>query len=211
MFSSLYQLFIDCEEFSQKWGNGLENILQCSFCLYLSFSRIFSPDVPINSFHMPSLAWVIWSKILAPWSCQHSCHHARYLAHPVLMEIYPEVLISWVPRGISVFASKSWGKITWGLWKLLPHSANEKSKHRKLKNNIYVQHCLGYHCIYPEYEKWDGIKHTHISTITGLRWELAFSHVELSCLIPGANDSCLLKKDPLNCQTFQPNSSCRLK
>lgn len=149
MFSSLYQLFIYCEEFSQKWGNGLENILQCSFCLYLSFSRIFSPDVPINSFHMPSLAWVIWSKILAPWSCQHYCHHARYLAHPVLMEIYPEVLISWVPRGISVFASKSWGKITWGLWKLLPHSANEKSKHRKLKNNIYVQHCLGYHCIYP--------------------------------------------------------------
>lgn len=179
--------------------------------LSLSFSRIFSPDVPINSFHMPSLAWVIWSKILAPWSCQHSCHHARYLAHPVLMEIYPEVLISWVPRGISVFASKSWGKITWGLWKLLPRSANEKSKHRKLKNNIYVQHCLGYCCIYPEYEKWDGIKHTHISTITGLRWELAFSHAELSCLIPGANDSCLLKKDPLNCQTFQPNSSCRLK
>lgn len=158
---------------------------------------------------MPSLAWVIWSKILTPWSCQQSFHPARYLAHAVLMEIYPEVLISWVPWGMSVFASKSWGKITWGLWKLMSHSANEKCKHRKLKNNIYVQHCLGYDYIYPRYEKWD-ITHSYFH-IHRLQWELALSHVELSCLIPGANDSCLLKKDPLKCQTIQPNWSCLLK
>lgn len=174
------------------------------------FFKDFFSEVP-NSLHMPSLAWVISSKILTPWSCQQSCHHARYLAQAVLMEIYPEVLISWGLWGISVFASKSWGKITQGLWKLLPHSANEKCKHRKLKNNIYIQHCLSYDYIYPEYEKWNGIKHTHIFTYTGLQWELVFSHVEISCLILGANDSCLLRKDPLNCQTIQPNSSCLLK
>lgn len=146
------QAFICCEGFSHnKWGNGLENILTANSVSIWVFQRFFFSEVPINSLHMPSLAWIIWNKILTPWSCQQSCHRARYLAQAVLTEIYP-VLIAWVPWGISVFASKSWGKITWRLWKWF-HSANEKCKYRKLKNNIYVQHCLDYDYIYPKYEK----------------------------------------------------------
>lgn len=140
-------------------GKWVRKMLTANSVSIWIFQRFFFSEVPINSLHMPSLAWVIWSKILTPWSCQQSCHHARHLAHAVLMEIYPEVMISWVPWDISVFASKNCGKITWGLWKLLSHPANEKCKHRKLKNNIYVKHCLGYDYRYLYYEKWDGIKH----------------------------------------------------